>query len=123
MRLLLTLQYLGTRYAGWQTQANATGIQQVVERALSTMFQSETRIEGAGRTDSGVHARAQRAHVSSSSTFPPTRRNGPLDDTGVPAATLTGAENEAPPSVDRASRTWLRLSLPVTTLLKLAQVT
>ena len=63
MRLLLTLQYLGTRYAGWQTQANATGIQQVVERALSTLFQSETRIEGAGRTDSGVHARAQRAHV------------------------------------------------------------
>ena len=63
MRLLLTLQYLGTRYAGWQTQANATGIQQVVEHALSTLFQSEIRIEGAGRTDSGVHARAQRAHL------------------------------------------------------------
>ena len=63
MRLLLILQYLGTRYAGWQTQANATGVQQVVEGALSTMFQSEIHIEGAGRTDSGVHARAQRAHV------------------------------------------------------------
>jgi tRNA pseudouridine38-40 synthase len=63
VRILLTLQYLGTRYAGWQTQANATGVQQVVERALSTMFQSEIRIEGAGRTDSGVHARAQKAHA------------------------------------------------------------
>ena len=63
LRLLLTLQYLGTRYAGWQTQANATGVQQVIERAFSTMFQSEIRIEGAGRTDSGVHARAQKAHV------------------------------------------------------------
>ncbi|PYQ28478.1 MAG: tRNA pseudouridine(38-40) synthase TruA, partial [Acidobacteria bacterium] len=62
MRLLLTLQYLGTRYAGWQTQANAVGVQQVVESALSTMYQTPIRIEGAGRTDSGVHARAQRAH-------------------------------------------------------------
>ena len=63
MRCLLTLQYLGTRYAGWQTQANATGVQQVIEAALTKMFGAPTKIEGAGRTDSGVHARAQRAHV------------------------------------------------------------
>lgn len=63
MRVLLTLQYLGTNYAGWQSQTNATGIQNVVEKALSTMFGGPIRIEGAGRTDAGVHARAQRAHV------------------------------------------------------------
>jgi len=63
MRLLFTLQYLGTRYAGWQTQANAVGVQQVVEEALSRLFGASMRIEGAGRTDSGVHARAQRAHA------------------------------------------------------------
>jgi len=63
MRLLFTLQYLGTRYAGWQTQANAVGVQQVVEEALSRLFGAPMRIEGAGRTDSGVHARAQRAHA------------------------------------------------------------
>jgi tRNA pseudouridine38-40 synthase len=63
MRLLFTLQYLGTRYAGWQTQANAVGVQQVVEAALSKLFGAAIRIEGAGRTDSGVHARAQRAHA------------------------------------------------------------
>jgi tRNA pseudouridine38-40 synthase len=63
MRLLITLQYLGTRYAGWQTQANATGVQPVVEGALSRMFGTPIRIEGAGRTDSGVHARAQKAHA------------------------------------------------------------
>ena len=57
------MQYLGTRYAGWQTQANATGVQQVVESALSSMYKAPIRIEGAGRTDSGVHARAQRAHA------------------------------------------------------------
>ncbi len=63
MRVLLTLQYLGTRYAGWQTQANAVGVQQVVEEVMTRVFGSEIRIEGAGRTDSGVHARAQRAHA------------------------------------------------------------
>ncbi|HEX9460816.1 MAG TPA: tRNA pseudouridine(38-40) synthase TruA, partial [Thermoanaerobaculia bacterium] len=63
MRVLLTIQYLGTRYAGWQSQTNATGIQNVIEAALATMFGNPIRIEGAGRTDAGVHARAQRAHA------------------------------------------------------------
>jgi tRNA pseudouridine38-40 synthase len=63
VRILLTIQYLGTRYAGWQTQANATGVQQIIEGVLTTVFGETVRIEGAGRTDSGVHARAQRAHA------------------------------------------------------------
>jgi tRNA pseudouridine38-40 synthase len=62
-RILFTLQYLGTNYAGWQTQANAVGVQQVVEAALTNMFGATIRTEGAGRTDSGVHAAAQRAHA------------------------------------------------------------
>jgi tRNA pseudouridine38-40 synthase len=63
MRLLFTIQYLGTRYGGWQTQANAVGIQQVVEEALASMYGQPLRIHGAGRTDAGVHAEAQRAHA------------------------------------------------------------
>lgn len=63
MRLLLTLQYLGTRYAGWQSQTNATAIQPIVEAALSKIYSASIRIEGAGRTDAGVHARGQRAHA------------------------------------------------------------
>ena len=63
MRILFTLQYLGTRYAGWQTQANAVGLQQVFEAVLSKLFGAPIRVEGAGRTDAGVHARAQRAHA------------------------------------------------------------
>lgn len=63
MRLLFTLQYLGTRYAGWQTQANAVGVQQVVEEVLTKMYGQPVKIEGAGRTDSGVHADGQRAHA------------------------------------------------------------
>jgi len=62
-RALLTLQYLGTRYAGWQMQTNAVSVQEVVEKALSGLCGQPIRIEGAGRTDSGVHANGQRAHV------------------------------------------------------------
>lgn len=71
MRLLLTIQYLGTRYGGWQLQANATSVQQVLEDALAKLFKTELRIHGAGRTDAGVHAAAQRAHVDIPFTIPP----------------------------------------------------
>ncbi len=63
MRILLTLQYLGTNYAGWQSQTNATAVQNVVEDVLTKVYGSPIRIEGASRTDSGVHAAAQRAHA------------------------------------------------------------
>lgn len=62
-RYLLTIQYRGTRYAGWQTQTNAIGVQQVIESAIGEMLNEAARVEGSGRTDSGVHALAQRAHV------------------------------------------------------------
>lgn len=62
-RALFTIQYLGTRYAGWQTQQNAVGVQQVLEEALARLVRAPVRIHGAGRTDSGVHAEAQRAHA------------------------------------------------------------
>ncbi len=63
MRILLTLQYLGTRYAGWQSQVNATAVQNVVEDVMTKVYGLPIRIEGASRTDSGVHAAAQRAHA------------------------------------------------------------
>ena len=70
MRLLLTVQYLGTRYAGWQAQANALAIQSVIEEVLAKMYGTEIRIEGAGRTDSGVHALAQKAHYDAPFAIP-----------------------------------------------------
>jgi tRNA pseudouridine38-40 synthase len=63
MRRLLTIQYLGTRYGGWQMQANAVAVQQVIEEALASVFNQPVRVHGAGRTDAGVHAAAQRAHL------------------------------------------------------------
>jgi tRNA pseudouridine38-40 synthase len=71
MRLLLTIQYLGTRYGGWQSQTNAVSVQQVVEEALAQVFNTPLRIHGAGRTDAGVHALAQRAHVDVPFAIPP----------------------------------------------------
>ena len=46
-RLLFTIQYLGTRYAGWQMQANAIGVQSVFEEVLARLFGAPVRVEGA----------------------------------------------------------------------------
>ena len=55
-RLLFTIEYLGTRFSGWQRQSNAPSIQQHVEEALEKTFKQRIILEGAGRTDSGVLA-------------------------------------------------------------------
>jgi len=59
----LTLSYRGGGYAGWQRQSNALAVQQVVEEALSKLLRHEVHVVGAGRTDAGVHARGQVAHL------------------------------------------------------------
>jgi len=70
MRHRLIIAYDGRRYAGWQRQLNALAVQHVVEDALSQVFDSEIRIHGAGRTDAGVHARGQVAHLVLPRPFP-----------------------------------------------------
>lgn len=65
----LTLSYVGTRYAGWQRQDNALSVQQVVEEALSGLLGSPVTVTGASRTDSGVHARGQVAHLETTEPF------------------------------------------------------
>jgi tRNA pseudouridine38-40 synthase len=59
----LTLSYVGTAYAGWQRQTNALAIQEVVENAIAEVLQERVVLHGAGRTDAGVHARGQVAHL------------------------------------------------------------
>lgn len=54
--------YDGWNYAGWQKQANALGIQEVIEKALSQINRKETRIIASGRTDAKVHAWGQVFH-------------------------------------------------------------
>ncbi len=55
----LTVAYDGTRYVGWQVQPNGPSVQAEVERALATLHKAPRRVTAAGRTDAGVHARAQ----------------------------------------------------------------
>lgn len=63
MRYLFEISYLGTRYNGWQTQSNAKGIQELVEKALSTILREPISIVGSGRTDTGVHCAQQFFHA------------------------------------------------------------
>ncbi|MEH6703686.1 tRNA pseudouridine(38-40) synthase TruA [Galbibacter orientalis] len=62
MRYFLELSYNGQQYHGWQNQPNAISVQEVLEKALSTLLRTEIQIMGAGRTDSGVHAKQMFAH-------------------------------------------------------------
>ena len=63
MRYFFEIAYNGKNYAGWQSQANALGIQAVVEEALGKMFRVQLSIVGSGRTDAGVHCEQQYFHV------------------------------------------------------------
>ena len=73
MRYFFRVEYDGTAYGGWQRQDNAPTIQGELERAFSTVTRSSCTVTGAGRTDAGVHARAQGAHVDISDTVEPGR--------------------------------------------------
>jgi tRNA pseudouridine38-40 synthase len=60
----LTIAYDGTPFSGWQIQDNDTSIQGSIEDALFSITKERRRIVGSGRTDAGVHARGQVAHLS-----------------------------------------------------------
>ena len=61
-RYRLTIEYEGTAYFGWQAQAVLPSVQVAVERAILGLTGQTLRVQCAGRTDAGVHARAQMAH-------------------------------------------------------------
>ncbi|MEW7292375.1 tRNA pseudouridine(38-40) synthase TruA [Aquimarina sp. 2304DJ70-9] len=62
MRYFLELSYNGTPYHGWQRQPNALSVQEVLEDSLSTVLRVKTEVAGAGRTDTGVHAKQIMVH-------------------------------------------------------------
>ena len=70
-RILLTIEYDGTAYSGWQRQYNGLAVQQLIEEALTRATGETITITGASRTDAGVHALGQCAHFDTSSRIPP----------------------------------------------------
>jgi tRNA pseudouridine38-40 synthase len=69
-RVALAIQYVGTNLHGWQRQPNQRSVQGEIEGVLTKVLRQPTRIYGAGRTDSGVHAAAQIAHFDVRSAVP-----------------------------------------------------
>ena len=62
-RYKLTIEYEGTAFVGWQRQANGLSVQQALEAAVTRFCGERVTVHGAGRTDAGVHALGQSAHL------------------------------------------------------------
>ena len=72
MRFRLTIEYAGTRYSGWQIQKNARTVQGEIQRAIGAVTGvRDFELYGSGRTDAGVHALAQVAHLDLTTSMPP----------------------------------------------------
>ena len=70
-RFKLTIEYAGTRYSGWQKQKNARTVQGELEKAIGELTREKTfEFMGSGRTDAGVHALRQVAHLDLRKTMP-----------------------------------------------------
>ena len=71
-RFKLTIEYAGTRFSGWQIQKNARTVQGEIDRAVRTVTsRADFELYGSGRTDAGVHAAAQVAHLDVVTSLPP----------------------------------------------------
>jgi len=70
VRYFIQLSYNGKNYCGWQRQPHSPSVQEELEEAMSMLLKKEIALVGAGRTDTGVHARDYYAHFDSDSPLP-----------------------------------------------------
>ena len=100
-RYRLIIEYDGAPFRGWQVQENGPSVQGALERAVKKTSGLAVRVHGAGRTDSGVHALEQVAHVDLPRQFPPGRLRDALNahlrplPIGVKAADVVADDFEA----------------------------
>ena len=91
-RFKLTIEYAGTRYSGWQIQKNAKTVQGEIDRATREVTgRADFELYGAGRTDAGVHALAQVAHLDVSTNLPPDTLVRRLNDEMPPDINILSA--------------------------------
>jgi len=114
-RIALVIQYLGTRFHGWQRQPQQRTVQEELERALGRIVGSPVQVYAAGRTDSGVHAAAQVAHFDVDSLIPDQRWAQVLNSY-LPEDMLIRASREVAPTWHaRFSAIWRRYRYTVYT--------
>jgi tRNA pseudouridine38-40 synthase len=85
-RYKLTLEYDGTGLVGWQRQTNGLSVQEILETAFEKLTGQPAYVRGAGRTDAGVHATAQTAHVDLPRAYRPDEIRGAINFHVRPAA-------------------------------------
>ncbi len=111
MRFKLTLEYDGGAFAGWQRQEGALSVQQVLEEAAETLDGAPVQATGAGRTDAGVHAHGQVAHLDLNRDIRADKVRDALNAHLRPHAVAVLLAEEAPPDFharfDATGRTYL----------------
>ena len=99
-RYKLTVEYDGSGLVGWQRQANGLSVQEVLETAVERFCGAAITVHGAGRTDAGVHALAQTAHLDLLRAAEPEIVRSALNHHVKPAAVSVLAVEEVPDSFD-----------------------
>ncbi|PCI95060.1 MAG: tRNA pseudouridine(38-40) synthase TruA [Flavobacteriales bacterium] len=108
-RYFLELKYDGTNYHGWQVQQNANSVQAEINKALSTLLQAEIMVTGAGRTDTGVHAKQLYAHFDTTVNFEMDKIHFKLNNflpDDISCASITKVKDDAHARFDATARTY-----------------
>lgn len=96
-RIKLTLEFDGSAFEGWQTQAEGRpSVEVALVRALEGTLGHPVKLQGAGRTDSGVHARGMTAHFDTTTSIPVDRIGGAAMGRLPESLAIVGAEDVAP---------------------------
>lgn len=107
-RYFMRLQFLGASYHGWQIQPSGISVQEVIEKALSTLLRRPTKVTGAGRTDAGVNARLMVAHFDADTidVCDTTRRLNAIVGRDIAIESITRVHDTAHARFDATSRTY-----------------
>jgi tRNA pseudouridine38-40 synthase len=113
-RYFIEFAFRGTEFHGWQVQPNAVTVQEVMEQAMSDILRTAISLTGAGRTDTGVHARYFVAHFDCKTSFNPDKLSFKLNgylNKDITILRILEAPPEAHVRFDAISRTYKYLVL------------